>query len=88
MRAMTCTAEPISPQRKIETDLGVEKFCPECREYWPLDDEFWYFQWRSTETKGKVKQYTNVCKACYEIKYRTVPRVRRYSAKSNHERQK
>ena len=29
------------PSRYIETELGKEKLCIECNEYWPLDDEFW-----------------------------------------------
>ena len=28
----------------IETELGTEKLCIECQEYWPLDVEFWFLR--------------------------------------------
>lgn len=27
-------------KKYIETELGREKLCIQCNEYWPLDDEF------------------------------------------------
>lgn len=53
----------------ITTELGVEKLCSICNEYYPYDTEFFY----GTGTKrksGKISLYA-CCKACYEIKYRT-----------------
>jgi hypothetical protein len=38
-----------------EVDGETEKYCPVCREWWPADEEFFYF------SKGRL-QYT--CKAC------------------------
>lgn len=28
--------------RRIDPELGEEKLCHVCREWWPLDEEFWY----------------------------------------------
>ena len=74
------------PPRKIYTEIGAEKLCVECNEYWPLDDEFWFFQW-ATSVKGvKYKQYCAACKACYDTRYRPNKRVKeRKAIRSIHE---
>lgn len=41
---------------RIETELGIERLCRRCDEYWPEDDSFWFFQ------DGKVMGH---CKACW-----------------------
>ena len=43
---------------RIETELGIEKRCTVCQEFWPEDDEFYYFS-RSDN------RYYAECKACY-----------------------
>lgn len=36
--------------RFIYTDLGKEKLCIECKSYFPLDEEFFYWQWHTNKT--------------------------------------
>ena len=43
----------------IETELGREKLCICCDEYYPLDDEFFYHQMKKTKT-GLSKRYEAV----------------------------
>ncbi len=52
-------------QQFRETELGRERMCSQCGEYWPDDGEFFYTK------RGKTAQ---PCKACYEQIYR--PRKR------------
>lgn len=52
----------------IFTELGKEKLCKYCDDYYPLDDEFFYHRMKKTKT-GMHKQYEAVCKACYPIHY-------------------
>jgi hypothetical protein len=40
-----------------ETDIGTERLCRRCDEWWPIDREFWYF-----DRDGRVMGY---CKACW-----------------------
>lgn len=49
-----CATPPRVRQRM--TDLGPEKYCPRCDDWWPADREFFW------ETKGKLFY---CCKACY-----------------------
>lgn len=49
----------------IYTELGCEKRCSACGEYYPLDNEFFY---RKGSKNGKIK-YTAQCKACYVQNY-------------------
>lgn len=39
------------------TELGVERYCSWCEEWWPFDREFWYFR-----HDGKVM---GRCRACW-----------------------
>ncbi|MDM8181279.1 hypothetical protein [Marinobacter salarius] len=45
----------MAPKTK-DTELGTERRCTRCGEYWPDDAEFFYTK------KGKTQQ---PCKACY-----------------------
>ena len=40
------------------TDLGLERECSKCKEFWPADTEFWQAQ------KGQLDGFTSQCKAC------------------------
>lgn len=40
-------------------ELGREKFCSRCKEWWPADLEFFY------ANPGKVADLSDWCKACY-----------------------
>ena len=42
---------------RISTVLGLERRCFDCQEWWPQDEEFWYF-----DAKGKVQ---GRCRACW-----------------------
>ena len=41
------------------TEIGTEKLCPKCNEYWPADKEFFY---SSKTTKDGLFSW---CKACH-----------------------
>jgi len=45
----------MAPKTKI-TELGTERRCTKCGDYWPDDAEFFY------TSRGKTQQ---PCKACY-----------------------
>lgn len=51
----------------ITTELGTEKRCTGCNEYYPLDQDFYY---KNGFWKGH-QQWTARCKACYVETYRT-----------------
>jgi len=71
--------------RYIETELGTERLCKHCQEYWPADSEFWYM------IKDKLKDGTIVfrpesaCKACYDTAYRPTKKKNAYNVKSKYE---
>lgn len=48
----------------IETELGIEKRCTQCGQFWPVDDEFYFAQ----VDKG-IERATSCCKACYLERY-------------------
>lgn len=49
------TYRPPAPRR--ETELGTERLCRGCGEWWPQDPEFYYM-----DRKGKV---IGNCRACW-----------------------
>lgn len=53
----------------IYTELGKEKLCPDCKCYYPLDDEFFYSQWQTRNGK-RTQQFYAHCKACYLERYK------------------
>lgn len=68
-----CSARRVVADRRralvIVTELGEERLCPVCLEFWPMDEEFWYFL---TERKGPRKGERRVmgrCKACWSDRY-------------------
>ena len=56
----------------MQTELGEEVQCAKCREFWPADTEFFFFN------KGKPHSY---CKACYRSTPATLAKVERGAAK-------
>lgn len=54
----------------IETELGREKLCIECQEYWPLGDEFWWHRNEKLANGEKTKRYESACKCCYNVRYK------------------
>lgn len=55
----------------IDTELGTERLCRGCGEFWPLDETFWYFQ------RGKVM---GNCRACWADRSRAIVRARQVVA--------
>lgn len=51
----------------INTELGTEKRCTHCNEYFPFDEEFFY----KNGFRNGVQQWTARCRACYIEHYRT-----------------
>lgn len=45
--------------KAVFTDIGREKCCPRCSEYWPADSQFYH----TNPSKTDGLQYW--CKACY-----------------------
>ncbi len=51
----------------VETELGREKLCPACQEYYPLDKEFFYHS--GHRLKSGERGFESRCKACYKQAY-------------------
>lgn len=65
------TSKGMSLPKFIETELGREKLCIECQEYWPLDNEFWFTYQGSPKKDGsRSVGYEAACKCCYYIRYK------------------
>lgn len=54
------------------TELGEELQCAQCREFWPADREFFYFN------NGRAHSW---CKACYASAPSTIAKKKRWLAK-------
>jgi len=50
----------------LHTELGIEKHCPLCKEYYPFDEEFFF----KNGFKNGVQKWAARCKACYLESYR------------------
>ena len=61
--------------RLREGELGTEKYCNKCSEWWPADTEFFYAD------GGDPTGLYHCCKACYE-EYSSASRRRRRPAKA------
>ncbi|PIL90751.1 hypothetical protein CA950_15390 [Acinetobacter pittii] len=61
---MTSTPLP----KTIETELGTEKLCIHCQEYYPMDEEF-FFRKGHTKKDG-AQAFCATCKACYDMRYK------------------
>ena len=47
-------------KERIDVELGKERWCPRCSEWWPADGEFFY-----TTGNAGSGQLMGWCKACY-----------------------
>lgn len=83
------TSKGIKPSKFIETELGTEKLCIECREFWPLDKEFW-FTYRNKPNKNGERTigYEAACKCCYDTRYRPHRRKGTNQVKSYFEKER
>ena len=71
----------------IETELGIEKLCIDCEEYWPLDSEFWFsFKQKPRKDGTRSIGYESACKCCYDIRYRPLHNKGTNQIRSKHER--
>lgn len=81
---ITMTAKQPEMARYIWTELGKEKLCLECLEYFPADTDFF---WATGRIKKDGKpQIAAACKVCFDKRYKR----RKYKLKvpniSNNER--
>lgn len=69
----------------IVTEIGVEKRCNCCGEYYPMTNEFFYPNGWTTGTKNnpkpKQRRYTPTCKACFKETYRPTKPIYNISSK-------
>ena len=56
--------------RYIFTELGKEKLCKHCQEYWPIDSEFWFMVKAKLKDGSVVLRPDSACKGCYDNAYR------------------
>lgn len=56
----------------VESELGTEIQCAQCKDFWPADPEFFYF------TKGRAHSW---CKACYMNAPSTIAKRERWLEK-------
>jgi len=64
MDTLTPEARPLPPNL-METDLGIERRCSRCREWWPADGEFW-----SEKRPGVFYSWCRACFAEYNVERR------------------
>lgn len=81
------TVDWIDQKKKyIETELGREKLCIQCDEYWPLDDEFWWHRNVKLVNGQYSKRYEAACKCCYNVRYKPGKTKNKNSIKSVYEK--
>lgn len=64
----------MSKRQRIETDAGTEVQCAKCQEFWPEDQEFFFFN------KGKAHSW---CKDCYRNDPKQIAKAERQRAELN-----
>lgn len=72
--------------RYIFTDLGKEKLCKHCQEYWPVDSEFWFMVKAKLKDGSVVHRPDSACKGCYDNTYRPDLSKGKYQKRSSHEK--
>ncbi|BCR40509.1 TPA: hypothetical protein JIU70_17395 [Acinetobacter baumannii] len=72
--------------RYIFTELGKEKLCKHCQEYWPIDSEFWFMVKAKLKDGSVVLRPDSACKGCYDNAYRPNLSKGKYQKRSNHEK--
>ncbi|KRI46501.1 hypothetical protein APC42_17400 [Acinetobacter pittii] len=87
MHAEIISNEPTKP-KYIETELGKEKLCKHCQEYWPTDSEFWFMVKEKRKDGTIVYRPDSACKGCYDEVYRPRNNSRKYQKRSFHEKGK
>lgn len=77
--------EPTKP-KYIETELGREKLCKHCQEYWPADSEFWFMVKNKLKDGTVVYRPDSACKGCYDAVYRPKHTNGKYQKRSSYEK--
>lgn len=72
--------------RYIFTELGKEKLCKHCQEYWPVDSEFWFMVKAKRKDGSVVHRPDSACKGCYDSIYRPNLSKGKYQKRSSHEK--
>ncbi|ANC35824.1 TPA: hypothetical protein ACHTP6_003389 [Acinetobacter baumannii] len=72
--------------RYIFTELGKEKLCKHCQEYWPIDSEFWFMVKAKLKDGSVVLRPDSACKGCYDNAYRPNLSRGKYQKRSSHEK--
>ncbi|MDV7581564.1 hypothetical protein R4795_15155 [Acinetobacter baumannii] len=72
--------------RYIFTELGKEKLCKHCQEYWPVDSEFWFMVKAKLKDGSVVQRPDSACKGCYDSTYRPNLSKGKYQKRSSHEK--
>lgn len=80
------TGKALNLPKYIETELGTEKLCIQCNEYWPLDEEFWWKRKNKSKVDPDRVVYEAACICCYDIRYRPHRVKGTNKIKSTHER--
>ena len=78
--------EEANKPKFIETELGREKLCKHCQEYWPVDSEFWYMIKDTLKDGTVVQRPDSACKGCYDKVYRQNRAKRQNNKRPFHER--
>lgn len=81
-----CQEAQAAKPRYIYTDLGKEKLCKHCQEYWPVDSEFWFMVKAKRKDGSVVHRPDSACKGCYDSTYRPNLSKGKYQKRSNHEK--
>ncbi|MFG4391852.1 hypothetical protein ACF0A1_01710 [Acinetobacter baumannii] len=72
--------------RYIFTELGKEKLCKHCQEYWPIDSEFWFMVKAKLKDGSVVLRPDSACKGCCDNAYRPNLSRGKYQKRSSHEK--
>lgn len=60
------TVTQVPPKTMQDPILGPVRYCPDCKEYWPADSEFFHYSGK----RGGRHKFQSYCKACYEERRR------------------
>lgn len=61
---------------KGEEELGLQRLCPDCHQWWPLDADFWCFRTQD----GWISR---VCKVCFNVEVGQRRRAREAAAEAD-----
>lgn len=56
--------------KHIVTELGTERLCIHCDEYFPLDTKFWVSKLVTLKSGIIKRRFYSACKGCYQERYK------------------